>query len=185
MGIEQPATYYDKIWQRWERPSVLDPRSVLYAKAAAWAMRWEAVIDLGCGPGVVPGILNSWEWQGRYLGIDFSAVAIDKCNARNLPERFLFAQASIVGSQHNYDRPTVMVEVLEHIQDDLGVLGNVATGTPVFVTVPNFDDAGHVRHFAKFDDVFSRYGSMIEIEYATTIKKGPTTRWYLIEGVKK
>jgi len=185
MGAEQNATYYDKAWQKWS-PTTSTERSRLYLKAADWCARRESVLDVGCGPGLVAQILSGWSWPGHYSGIDFSTEAIRIAKARDLdPHRFEFRHedAAIVTY---IDRPLLAIEFLEHVSFDVDFLRTVERGTPIALSVPSFDDPGHVRFFPTFDDVFRRYGPELDIDYATTLSAPmPGHRWYWLEGFKK
>ena len=57
----------------------------------------------------------------------------------------------------------ICFEVLEHIQDDLGVLNRIPRGTKLLLSVPNFDDPYHVRYFSSEKEVYERYKGVMNI----------------------
>ncbi len=78
----------------------------------------------------------------------------------------------------------LMSEFLEHIEKDIQLmqdLQRMAYDQPIAISVPTFDDPGHVRHFKTVEEAEARYGPYIDI--TTQGKIGP---WIYITGnIKK
>ena len=58
----------------------------------------------------------------------------------------------------------VLLEVLEHLDDDLDALERIPPGLPVVFSVPNFWSRAHVRRFLQPRDVFDRYGPLLDFD---------------------
>ena len=65
----------------------------------------------------------------------------------------------------------VCTEVLEHVPEDLEVIGCWPHGKVVIATVPNFDSPYHVRFFQDAEAVRARYRQVIAIDAISVVKK--------------
>ncbi|HMC88078.1 MAG TPA: class I SAM-dependent methyltransferase [Gemmataceae bacterium] len=119
----------------------------------------KSVLEIGCGSGQLAALLFD---QGlrEYTGVDFSAAAISLAKKTAPQGRF------IVGDAHAQELYTglscdalICTEVLEHIEDDLGVVACFPPGIRCICSVPNFPYESHVRHFNNVADVTNRYGN--------------------------
>lgn len=188
MGTEQPTKYYDDLYSRSKIRSWEDyrtPRKQLYEVAAEMIDPGSSVVDLGCGPGHFAMYLNANRADiMAYDGCDFSKVAIDQAAALDLPDKYYFEVLDLTLVKSLYGFPDnyifVMMEVLEHIEDDLHVLNAIPSGSTCIISVPEFDNPAHVRTFADMDAVRARYGDLIDIQDVRHIHK-----WHLFKGVKK
>lgn len=167
MGEERDAHWYDGAWlkKRKKKDVIIGSyQCPLWYDAVRWIKQQVVpVVDLGCGDGRLARLL-SWDrgFKTTYKGVDFSPEAIRVANSRLLGKRFTFAVADITKvSSWNSPRQArcyVFCEVLEHLQDDISVLKAVPKGQPMWLSVPSFDDASHVRWFGQFSDAYERYG---------------------------
>jgi hypothetical protein len=73
----------------------------------------------------------------------------------------------------------VAMEIFEHT-DDLKIISLLPEGKQILLTVPDFDDAAHIRHFKTIEEVRERYSKMIDISNATKFE-----RWYVVTGTIK
>lgn len=93
-----------------------------------------------------------------YLGIDFSLKRIEQ--ARQVCPEYAFEVVDVFQTdlldKHHYDCVLIM-EFLEHVEQDIDVLKRLRRGTRVLGTVPNFPAVGHVRYFSNVDEVRNRY----------------------------
>lgn len=123
-----------------------------------------AVVDLGCGPGqFAEYLLRQAAVDVRYTGIDFSEVAVRQAEERGLLAQFVVGDLIRHSALDSLPYDTaVALEVLEHLEDDLGLLKRLRGGTRVIGSVPNFDAYGHVRYFAGSAEVEARYGATLE-----------------------
>ncbi len=190
MGREQPASYYDQNLKKNPRASWRDyrkPRVRLYTHAAGLLPKeCPLVVDLGCGPGLFAQCLEELNPPMMYMGVDFSRVAIKQARARGLtmPADFVLGDLSALDTEPGQHIPTeavfIIMETLEHITDDHHILNLVPEGCQVIVSVPQFDDPGHVRQFTRWEDVVERYSGQLEISEHTQIWK-----WFIFKAIRK
>lgn len=118
------------------------------------------ILDVGCGTGQFANFLFD-NGVKNYVGYDFSTVAIDMAKKR-CPQ-FQFVACDVTSAEsyiHEYNT-VVCIETLEHIEDDLGVVAKWKPGATVIASVPDMDDALHVRKFPTNESVVRRYGGLI------------------------
>ena len=161
MGREQPATYYDRIFQEpsshYAKPAAETPWFGIWRWIAEQVGEADRVLELGCGPGHLGAILSCAE----YLGIDFSHAACAQAVARHgrpvlcaaLPEALRWID------RESYD-VVVACEFLEHIERDVDCLLPIR-GERLIITLPKFDEMSHVRHFRTKDEAVDRYGQAL------------------------
>jgi 2-polyprenyl-3-methyl-5-hydroxy-6-metoxy-1,4-benzoquinol methylase len=166
------------------------------AELASYAPIWDAiaaliksygstqVLDIGCGPGQFAEFLMRRLPGIRYSGLDFSEVAICAARERCPSLRFEVADAlrSDAASTFEYDLATC-TEVLEHIDDDIGLLRRLRSGARFIGSVPNFDSFGHVRFFASEDEVAERYTRSFSTLEIATVPLRQRSRLFLLDGV--
>jgi 2-polyprenyl-3-methyl-5-hydroxy-6-metoxy-1,4-benzoquinol methylase len=149
-GGEKSATYYDDRYRSFHVRCYAQSHYYFLWTVIADRIRRDRlkrVLEVGCGVGLLASFLFE---QGieNYLGFDFSPVAIEQAR-RNAPWcRFLVADARTTGAFDDFEHDVVIcTEVLEHIEDDLGVLARVRPGRRCLASVPSFPFDSHVRHF--------------------------------------
>lgn len=96
------------------------------------------VVDVGCGTG---GTVAALTGRFRTVGVDPSASAIELARSKYPECEFLEGRAPDVLAGRIADvRAVVMSDVLEHVEDDSGLLGDIvercAPGTWFVLTVP-------------------------------------------------
>jgi trans-aconitate methyltransferase len=96
------------------------------------------VVDVGCGTG---GTVAALAGRFRTVGVDPSASAIELARSKYPECEFLEGRAPDVLAGRLADvRAVVMSDVLEHVEDDSGLLGDIvkrcAPGTWFVLTVP-------------------------------------------------
>jgi SAM-dependent methyltransferase len=123
----------------------------------------EKVLDIGCGPGQFAQMCV--DHGHDYVGVDFSQVAIETAVGMEIPHAyFIHADVSKLGMLPvDYDKIDVVtfVEVLEHIDNDIEVLGYYAQGKPVILTLPDFMAISHVRSFNDENEIRERYKNFL------------------------
>jgi 2-polyprenyl-3-methyl-5-hydroxy-6-metoxy-1,4-benzoquinol methylase len=55
----------------------------------------------------------------------------------------------------------ILLEVLEHVNDDMKLLSTLPSGSRVIFSVPNYDSKAHVRFFGSAGDVIQRYQKIL------------------------
>jgi SAM-dependent methyltransferase len=108
-----------------------------YLERRAHLTKSSRILDVGCGTGA---ILEEFARRYTAFGLDFSPSAIDFCRKRGLPS--LFAGTL---SDYRVDVPfdvVTMLDVVEHVDDDLGLLRDghrlLRGGGTILITVPAF-----------------------------------------------
>jgi 2-polyprenyl-3-methyl-5-hydroxy-6-metoxy-1,4-benzoquinol methylase len=138
---ERPPEYYDDLFQKSPGYSLPYTQSHYYFLWAVIADRLATanarrILDIGCGPGQFATLLYDKGFR-HYCGIDFSATAIQLARTRCPDFEFVCADLRDPGLLEGrmYDWALVL-ETLEHVDDDLGLLSRLHPGCGVFLTVP-------------------------------------------------
>jgi SAM-dependent methyltransferase len=144
----------------------------------------ESVLDIGCGPGHMAGLLRD-VGVSRYCGFDFSEARIEYARATYPECEFHVADIFKTDLFQTVDYDTVIcTEVLEHIERDREVLSKIKSGTRFLGSVPSYDSAAHVRYFTNKSDVEARYRdhfAKLRIDSLPHGVKGE--RIYIIDGI--
>ena len=187
MGSEQNAEYYDQVYKSRHLESWRDyrkPRVKLFIHAASQVPdECPLVVDLGCGPGLFAQCLDELNPPMMYSGFDFSRRAVKQARERGIkmPHEFTLADLTGLDTEPGQHIPEstlfVIMETLEHIADDFHILNLVPPGCQVLVSVPQFDDPGHVRHFPTWEHVSARYARFLEVEDHTEVWK-----WFVFKA---
>lgn len=127
------------------------------------------IIDLGCGVGFFAKVLYERGYK-EYTGIDFSKGML-KHARRNAPE-YDYIQLSLYDEEINDlikgCKLFTILETLEHLKDDLGVLNTLPSGATIVGSVPSADSKSHVRRFLSIAAVVKRYSSIINFDFLKT-----------------
>ena len=77
------------------------------------------------------------------------------------------------------------LECLDHLEDDIGVLGSIRAGTLVIASVPNFWSPVHVRVFADANAVRERYQHLFSsLRVVSFLQNANGMRLFLVEGTR-
>jgi len=192
MGKEQDSNYYDQQWtsQKWKKNwnQISRVRTRLYEQAALMVPeKSPLVIDLGCGGGHFGQAMKVTNPPEMYIGYDFSEAAIFMAKKKlGHGGQFQFFQSDLgqmtLGNTIPPGGCFVCLEVLEHIKDDLRIFSLIPEGSQMVISVPTFDDPGHVRHFQSWQKVLDRYRPFID---PATIKQKAIWQWFLFTAIRK
>jgi trans-aconitate methyltransferase len=188
-GLEMPKKYYDHLYangdfgKAWNR---VGARTVTYYPALVMAE--PPILDIGCGTGYLAVMCEQFG-IAYAMGIDYSAEAIKIARERVPLARFATQSASDaerkVLTRQDY-QTAVLLEVLEHVYDDIRLLKLIPKGRTVVASVPNFFTYGHVRWFYEPDEVRQRYKGALEIERIVTEQaRVGSNQWFIFKGVRK
>jgi SAM-dependent methyltransferase len=142
-------------------------------------MQGHKVLDVGCGLGHLAKHLTS---IGKDVtALDFSSVALEETAKRVPGIKTIHANIT----QHHelligYD-VICFAEVIEHVQDDIGVINAIPKGTEVLFSVPPYGGDGHVRYFDSIEDVHNRYDQLIKFLLVEVVGS-PTSKAYFFVG---
>ncbi len=144
----------------------------------------ESVLDIGCGPGHLAGLLRD-VGVSRYCGFDFSEARIEFAASTYPDCEFHVADIFETDLFETVDYNTVVcTEVLEHIERDHEVLSKIKPGTRFLGSVPSYDSAAHVRYFINKSDVEDRYREHFARLRIDTLPHGVKgERIYVIDGI--
>ncbi len=164
------ATFYEVEQSHWWFQA---RREIVLALAKALLAPRDRVLDVGCGTGFVLEQLCE-----RYdaFGLDISPVALDLCRARSLDRVAPGGPADLSAVAGCRFAGVFLLDVLEHLDDDLGALIGLrevlAPGGVVIITVPAFkflwsphDDVNqHKRRYsrAELTALLTRAGMTVE-----------------------
>lgn len=184
MGVEQPSSYYDKVYvesEEYSKPFYESRYFDLWNEILRMIeiINPERIIDFGCGVGQFAQMLHSKSGIRNYVGVDFSEVAIRMCKERNLSgyEFKVGESKHLLFEKYNM---VLLLEVLEHISNDEHLINSIASGTSTILTVPCFDDTAHVRYFENEKFVMDRYGKYFDDPVCDKFD-----RWFILSGTKK
>ena len=167
-----PARFYDRIYAT----SAGYKHPVDSAVHGAWFKVWDwgangldlekdRVLDLGCGPGHFAELLVSRGFDpNRYMGVDFSEVAISQAFMR-VPGALFVADELPTNLKRLIEthEPTVItaLEVIEHVSSEVEK-EFLALGIRTLITVPRRDDASHLRFFPTQEEAETYYGRKMQ-----------------------
>lgn len=186
-GLERPPSYYDESFSNPETGFASHYTQsryyFLWTVIADRIPRDAKVLEIGCGPGQFAQFLIERGIQ-TYVGFDFSPKAIQMATQRCPGGSFFLDDALTTGLLRRDDFDTVVcTEVLEHIQEDLKLLGRVPTGVMCHLTVPNFPWRSHVRHFRSAGEAQARYGPFVaDPRTDTFLENSQGKMYFLISG---
>lgn len=188
MGVKAAASaeFYDRALRDRRNASWLpvasSPYALLYERTAALVPAATSVVELGCGTGRLASLLVPK--ARRYVGLDFAPLVI--AEAERLVPEGSFCIADLRRGEVPWGEVYVANEVLEHLDDDLGLLGRLPVGAVVVLSVPSFDSASHVRHFPAQGDAEVRYGPLLDIDHVEYVPHGTRGRFFhLLRGVRR
>ena len=182
------SKYYDDIYRdsiRYRLPYYNSNYYKVWQKVCEWINRGDNIADIGCGPGQFADMLFArFEDKIKYTGVDFSGVAIK--TARELVPGYNFRWSDAkeyINKDPEYDL-IILLEFLEHVDNDLDIMGLIPEGKRVIFSVPSYDSEAHVRTFAIQDEIFERYGDLINIDEAYRFNFTETRFITLVKGVR-
>jgi SAM-dependent methyltransferase len=191
VGAERPPDWYDEKFAgtpEYRSPYQDSPYYFLWSVIVDRIRRdgLQRVLEIGCGTGQLAAYLLD---QGidSYVGLDFSPRAVEYARLSAPCGRFMVedARASDIYAAEEHD-VLICTEVLEHISEDLVVVGKFRPRTRCIFSVPSYDSAGHVRFFRDRMAVAERYGGyfdgldVVELPLVGTASGG--NRIFLADG---
>jgi SAM-dependent methyltransferase len=162
MKVKEPLDLgelgYDQLWgQQWGDLQKYGPTSRHQRRIIANLLDplpFSSVLDVGCGEGSLLAFLGE-RYRRRLLeGIDLAPAAVEQAR-RNFPSAtYHVGELQCLPAERRFDLVT-SVDVLEHVEDDLGLLREIAARSARYVlcvTVqgtmrPGELEIGHVRNY--------------------------------------
>jgi trans-aconitate methyltransferase len=155
-----PSVDYEDLWShRWGDMQRYGPTSRHTRRILARlldGLAFTSLLDVGCGEGSALGYLHARYPDVRLAGIDVSAEAVAQARSACPWARFTVGDFSAVPAGEQHDLVTCF-DVLEHVEDDVGFLRDLATVSRRHVfcaTVqgrmrPEERAIGHVRNYSR------------------------------------
>ena len=152
----------------------------IYEKASSFIFDSDivpSIIELGCGVGFFAKCLRHLNKNYNYIGVDFSPKVIEIARSINPKTAFICGNLLDKKIQLLYKPESIYIilEVLEHIENDIDVIKSIPANSIVILSVPNRDFSAHVRFFRTMDEVVKRYSNyltdIVKTEIITNPKK--------------
>ena len=189
-GVEQPPEYYDErflLGGHWRQHYTESRYYPLWAVIVdrIQQVNPELILDVGCGTGQFANLLHDKK-IARYIGVDFSPARIEWARKICPEYRFEVEDVFVSNTIENANADcVVLLEFLEHVENDVEILQRIKEGTYVIASVPNFPGIGHVRYFKSVAEVRERFAShfrKLRIDEHLANNKGK--KYYLIDGMR-
>ena len=192
-GGQVDADWYDDAYCKAE-----DRYSKHYTSSIYWGS-WNVIMDrirragrtrvleVGCGPAQLAAAMHDAALLEDYRGLDFSSKAIELAQANCPALDFVLGDArkSDIFETFDYDC-VITTEFLEHVEQDLEVLGRIRPGVQVLATVPNFDSESHLRFFDDAGEVRTRYrAAFVDLDVTECLLNDRGLKLYLLDGVTR
>lgn len=174
------ANFYDKRLQAVLRAE--QRYRPLFGEALNLIPPRSAVVELGCGPGRFAKLLLASNRAASYTGLDFAPKTIKE--AARFVGKDLFIVADLRTCQIPPADVYVSLEVLEHLDDDLGLLERLPEGSLVVLSVPSFPSESHVRWFPKDGDAAKRYGEILTLDHEQVVRLPSGAFFHLLRGTR-
>jgi len=175
MGKELESNYYDSRFDHWKyQSSVYDsPHFDVWKEFPRFISMLEpkVIIDLGCGLGHLAELVSDKLKYGyKYIGYDFSKVAIEGAVKRVKDQRFNFRLKDlrtfdfVPKNKKVGEVLYIACEYFEHINDDIGTIKKMPERAPLVFSVPDKNkNPSHVRFFKTEEEVRKRYLVVVDI----------------------
>lgn len=181
------SEYYDRIYKEsneYKKSPVNSVYYLLWKKIEEITTNDEYIFEVGCGPGQLANVLLN-AGRNYLMGWDFSFEAIRMAKENNKSHFLKFMVKDIADFIPFNNRDTVIcTEVLEHLEDDLFLIGLLDHGSRFIFSVPNFMIKSHERSFNNLNEIKERYSDLI-INDCFMFSVGKNKEIYLIDSVKK
>lgn len=187
MGREKGPQEYTG--RNYVREKVFNYYFPLYNKVADfinYSVKEETIVDLGCGVGHMSRIFLE-RGISNYIGIDFSENMLNIAKEKYPETNFILFDLkgeSVKDFIKNY-RIFIMLEVLEHIENDKNVLLSIPKNSQVIFSVPNYDDPAHVRFFKDVEDVKNRYKDILKFIDCSVLSFPKKRKIFVCKTLKK
>jgi 2-polyprenyl-3-methyl-5-hydroxy-6-metoxy-1,4-benzoquinol methylase len=160
-ATEKNRTTYDALWPQFSEfirynPGARHRRRHVFSFLDG--LRFETLLDVGCGDGALLRMLHARYPKVRYTGVDLSSVVVEQ-NRAALPQmQFAVANVAVDPLPGPFD-VVVCTEVIEHLDDPGRSLATIAAATrpgghavittPTGVVHATERHFGHTRHLTR------------------------------------
>lgn len=171
------ADWYDEAMVAPGAPAMLpleeSPWLPVYERIAAGIEPNEDVVDLGCGTGRFIELLYRRNHYGPIIGVDWSMAALAEAERYAHPRHREAVEPQwdlrdLADWEPNPYRAGntiyVCTEVLEHLEDDVGLVRRIPPGHRFMFSVPNYHSASHLRTFPGLGGIWDRYARYLTFQ---------------------
>jgi SAM-dependent methyltransferase len=145
---------WESLWDDMRRYGPTGRHSRRLVSAMVAGLDYDSVLDVGCGPGSLLELLRPLRPGAAYTGADFSAAAIEMARQR-VPWAGFHALDLTQGALDRRFDLVLCTDVVEHIEDDVTAIANLAAMTGRYLLVatlqgrmPAFEKmVGHCRNY--------------------------------------
>jgi SAM-dependent methyltransferase len=144
------------------------------------------ICDLGCGAGNFTGIMAKNRQRPEvYLGVDNSHAQISVARAAYPGWNFIYGDFLNPQIWEQYERyeAFLLINVLDTLEDDLGLLSILPSEKPVLFSMPRSEKEGSVRFIDNQVDLKQRYGNLLNIRSVGRFRT-PETVYSMVVGVR-
>jgi trans-aconitate methyltransferase len=178
---EMSTEEYNLGWDtKWDQMKVYGPyarhlRRIIFAMIQS--LQFETVLDVGCGQGSLLADLHNIFQEISLYGTDFSPTSIAKARQRLPHGEFLVMDLTQKALNRKFDL-VICTDVLEHIEDDITALSNLAQMTDSYLLIATVqgrmrshepESWGHVRNYA--------YGELVQKIQQVGLRVVRTVEW--------
>lgn len=153
--VDYDALWSDK-WGDMQRYGPVSRHQRRIIAALLDALRFDSVLDVGCGEGSLLAFLHSRYSCDRMAGLDIAGPAIERARRTFPPAHYFTGDMASLPPEERFDLITC-IDVVEHVENDVELLRGMAavcSGFVLCVTVqgemrPGEREIGHVRNYGR------------------------------------
>lgn len=191
MGKEMPAEYYSEHMSNFLAPYEDSLWKAVYDATVSLVPSDKSVriVDIGCGTGRLAEALKRAGYT-NYVGFDFASKRVEEAR-KYLPThdfRVLDMFSPEAEALIKDADVLTITEVLEHIENDIGLLKSIPIDKTIIFSVPNFGGPTHVRHFKDMAAVEARFAPFLDIEWDSAVsveKRNKNNKTFICRGKRR
>ena len=141
------------------------------------------VADLGCGTGSFVRIMTAKKQKPQvYWGLDLDKSKIDVARERYPGWTFTHGDFFNERSRSEFSRHDafLFLNVLEHLEDDLGLLASLPPGRHVVLSAPTIETPEALRWYGKAEEIKTRYTRLLNIHFKGKYQSPNGQTWHML-----
>ena len=139
------------------------------------------ILEIGCGTGQLAHFLYD-EGFRNYKGFDIDSEMIEIAQKKS-PQSFFIGDAKVKSNSSGDYNTAIATEVLEHLKDDLGIIGNIKKGVNFLFSIPSFKCNGHIRWFNSAPEIIDYYFDCLYIKNLIRLRN--PSKWFIGWGITR
>ena len=141
------------------------------------------VADMGCGAGPFVRVMTEKRQNPQvYWGLDLDKRKIDAARKRYPGWKFThgdFFNERIRSEFHKHDA-FLFLNVLEYLEDDLGLLNSLPPERHVVLSAPTIETPGAIRWYDKAEELRSRYTRVLNVRFKGKYRSPDGQTWHMV-----